>query len=77
MLIRIFLLILLMSSFANCWVGRPARERNTQEWIKLATRPINVTRHNHMDNFASVQGNHFYTLVDKNGNVYLLHYIYY
>jgi len=71
LLLRIFLLIVLISSFSNCWVGRPARERDTQEWIQLAIRPIKVTQHNPRDNFASVQGNHYYTLIDKNGNVYL------
>ncbi len=71
LLIRIFLLTVLTSSLSSCWVGQGARENDTKRWILLAKRPIKVMRHSIHANFAASPGNYYYTLIDKNGSIYL------
>lgn len=54
-----------------CASGYKARETAVQEWLSTAKRPVKVTKHNPYQHITATRGNHYYTLIDSDGKVFL------
>lgn len=57
--------------FGACGIGRKARETAAQEWLSSAKRPVKVTKHNPYKHLTATRGSHYYTLIDRDGKVFL------
>ena len=42
-----------------------------QEWLADAKKPVKVTKHNATWHVSATRGSHYYTLIDREGNVYV------
>ena len=55
----------------SCASARNAREAAMQEWLSKAKRPVKVTKHNPYQHLTATRGSHYYTLIDREGNVFI------
>lgn len=67
----LLMLLVLVFLFAGCGSARQARETALQNWLTTAKRPIQVVKHSPYQHFAATRGIHYYTLTDRDGNVFL------